>query len=441
MATIIGLFEGGTTGARDGTLISYGDAETNPYAFAALNTVYTLHYRAIDSVTGLDPIEDSTGNIAPTCPAGVVASFTSGGTFVTSPTAGATIVTGGNKPLYVKQTALSETAALNLVFGSLTWTTGTRVAQVGTVTPTAGDASVALSWADISGETGYEVRRATDSGMTANVVTLTTSLAAGSTSYTNNAANGNAPSNGTTYYYQVRGYDANGVGPWSTAVSATPYALLDEFSGAAISTTNWQVITGVSGTATEGSGVATLTVPGATSAAGITMKAVSYSRSTERRYRMRFKCSSLVSGIGIDLLMTFNATSIPSATVNSTALVAGRRVYTGLYNNAGSIGVNDYCKNAAGTHTVIAEPALSSMSTSAFYYICHDVKQNGGNWQWRTQILDSAGTTTLYAGTWRNFSDTQAAANTEYLIFGDIVNDANYGTLIFDEFIVLNAVP
>jgi hypothetical protein len=66
------------------------------------------------------------------------------------------------------------------------------------------------------------VQRATDSGFTANVVTLTSTLADGSTGYTNNSAGGNAPSNGTAYYYRVRAVDARGIGAYSATGSVTP---------------------------------------------------------------------------------------------------------------------------------------------------------------------------------------------------------------------------
>ena len=91
------------------------------------------------------------------------------------------------------------------------------------LTATPGDASVALSWNAVTNATGYTIERSTASDFSANLVQLASGVSG--TSYTNNAANGNAPANGTTYYYRVRatasGYTAS---DWSSGASATPAA-------------------------------------------------------------------------------------------------------------------------------------------------------------------------------------------------------------------------
>jgi chitodextrinase len=110
-------------------------------------------------------------------------------------------------------------AAGNWSSVSSTATCTTAPAQVGTVTATAGDASVALTWAAIAGATVYRVERATDSGFTANLITLSSSV--GTNAYTNNAAGGNTPANGTAYFYRVSA--SNGVfGLASAGATATP---------------------------------------------------------------------------------------------------------------------------------------------------------------------------------------------------------------------------
>jgi hypothetical protein len=219
-----GIESGGAnseTGLRTGTLVSISGV--SPLVLPAVGTVYTAYFRAIDDTTGDDPGQDSVTDTVFTPPAHLQVCATYNGTFTSSPLDVGVKCIGGNQPVYLKQTELAASTSAALTVGALEWAAGTRVAQVGTVTPTAGDASVALAWSAISGAAGYEVRRATDSGMSANLVVLTT--ACGTNAYTNNTGGGNAPANGTGYYYQVRAYAATGASPWSAASAvATPAA-------------------------------------------------------------------------------------------------------------------------------------------------------------------------------------------------------------------------
>jgi fibronectin type 3 domain-containing protein len=84
-------------------------------------------------------------------------------------------------------------------------------AQVTGLTATAHVQSVTLSWTASSGATSYNIYRGTMSGGEALITTST------STSYTNS---NRAP--GTTLYYEVSPVNANGEGPLSAEVSATP---------------------------------------------------------------------------------------------------------------------------------------------------------------------------------------------------------------------------
>lgn len=211
MANVVGLYENGTTGLMDGDLISSADAETNAFPFAALDTPYTLHYRVYDSVTGEDSGEDSMTNIAFTFPTGVVGCFTADGSYSATPSTDATIVTGGNQPIYVKQTARVETAAQNVTIGALEWTTGSRVAQVGAITAVYSTGQVALDWADVADASGYVIEY--DTAATFDVDPQTTTSTTSDKTIT-------GLTDGTAYYFRARAWDERGYGTWSATVSA-----------------------------------------------------------------------------------------------------------------------------------------------------------------------------------------------------------------------------
>jgi cellulose 1,4-beta-cellobiosidase len=83
------------------------------------------------------------------------------------------------------------------------------------LTATAGNAVVNLSWSASSNATSYSVKRASVSG--GPYATIASGLAG--TSYSDTAV-----SNGSTYYYVVSASNANGEGANSTQSSATPTA-------------------------------------------------------------------------------------------------------------------------------------------------------------------------------------------------------------------------
>nr|WP_224753658.1 glycoside hydrolase family 6 protein [Paenibacillus terricola] len=94
-------------------------------------------------------------------------------------------------------------------------TTVTTPAAPASLTATAGNAQVVLSWAASTGATSYNVKRATTSGGT--YTTVATGVTG--TSYTNTGL-----TNGTTYYYVVSAVNSAGESSNSSQASATPAA-------------------------------------------------------------------------------------------------------------------------------------------------------------------------------------------------------------------------
>lgn len=211
MALII--VTGGTTGGTDGTAISQGTG-LNPLTFLTINTVVNAHIR-----TEANESEDTTFTI----PSELSISFDGGSTWKTS--ADSPIAAGGigpaNRPIQLKQTTVASNATGTFTTSG-TYSLNTSPGQVtGLAVGSVSSGSIPLTWnaaTDNVAVANYRVRRATDSGMSVNLITLSSTV--GTTSYTNNSTNGNAPVDGTTYYYDVAAIDAAGnVGTASSVVS------------------------------------------------------------------------------------------------------------------------------------------------------------------------------------------------------------------------------
>ncbi|OGT56092.1 MAG: hypothetical protein A3E01_17650 [Gammaproteobacteria bacterium RIFCSPHIGHO2_12_FULL_63_22] len=111
---------------------------------------------------------------------------------------------------------IRETGAVDDYFTLVKTTTQSQVPLApATLSATAGNAQVSLSWAASSGATSYTVKRSTSNGGPYSM------LAAGiaTTAYTDATA-----SNGTTYYYVVSASNGTGESPDSSQASATPVA-------------------------------------------------------------------------------------------------------------------------------------------------------------------------------------------------------------------------
>ncbi len=157
------------------------------------------------------------------------------GYLATSPTFTFSNVTGGTVTLVSSRYARFTPSTTANALGGFTFTVtdnqsdsmsravGLRIIGSGTQTlPSAPQDLVAqaysqqivLGWSPVSGATSYKVKRATTSGGAYTVVATVTG-----TTYSNTGL-----TNGTTYYYVVSAANANGDGPDSAQVSATPVA-------------------------------------------------------------------------------------------------------------------------------------------------------------------------------------------------------------------------
>jgi fibronectin type 3 domain-containing protein len=150
--------------------------------------------------------------------------------------------------LYNRRLSSTENAAVqSYVAGKYGITMGGSTPALGaptSVVATAGNRSVALSWGAVSGAAGYRVYRSTTNG---GPYTLIGSPAA--TSFTSTGL-----TNGTTYYYVIRAYNASLESLNSLQVSARPASTLLSpptgvvaASGNASATLSWGAVTGATG--------------------------------------------------------------------------------------------------------------------------------------------------------------------------------------------------
>ena len=215
MASIIGLYTGGTTGALDGTLVSRG-TWAQSLVFASLNVAASLHYRVIDDVTFDDPGVDTNAQFTSTAPTGASVSVTGTGSWGSAVTCATAV--GANRPVFAKQVArqTSATAHLEVGTGGVAFATGTRLAAPADLVATPGSAQVALAWTAVTGATGHQARYRTaavgetPAGAWSAWVATTTSA---SHTFTGLTAL-------VEYDFEVTALDANGRGAAAAAAAA-----------------------------------------------------------------------------------------------------------------------------------------------------------------------------------------------------------------------------
>lgn len=292
------IVTGGTTGAADGTLVSSG----NKLTFSALNTAINAHIRCDDGYWSSDQ--------GFTLPAEVEVSFDGGSTWLGSGTNPNTApeIEDVNYPIKLRQTTSSASTS-----GSFTtdgsYTAITALSDVSGLSATPGDTQVALSWSAVTNRTYYNVQRATDSGFTANLVTLTSTWTATTLSDT-------GLTNGTTYYYRVK---AVGTGRYSDSAnwattSATPASSFTDNFSSLDTTSTWVAVTTGSGSVAASGGKAVISKPAQTDKASLVAKAQSIATSSTKTITALIDVSSWGGAFNqIGALQLVRKTSAPSS--------------------------------------------------------------------------------------------------------------------------------
>ena len=232
------IVTGGTTGAADGTLVS----SSNKIVFTALDGVVDCHIRADDDTYSADASFTMPSDGA------VQVSFDGGSTwkaFGTNPNSYGVDIGDLNVAIKLRQhsTAAASTGTFQT---DATTPAATALGQVTglTVTPN-GSGQLDLSWTALANRTYYKIERATDSGFTTGLTTLSSTATA--TTYSSTGL-----TNGTTYYFRVTGIGTGRYkdGTASTGVSGTPSAIAtlraDDF--------NHNAGSAITGTASTGTG-------------------------------------------------------------------------------------------------------------------------------------------------------------------------------------------
>ena len=190
------------------------------------------------------------------------------------------------------------------------------------LTATAGNAQVALSWTGSGGATSYNVYRGTSSGGESS-----TPVATGitSTSYTNTGL-----TNGTEYYFKVAAVDSAGISAESSEASATPAAPTVPAAPTGLAATPGNAQVGLSWTAS--SGATSYNVYRGTSSGGESSTAI--------------------------------ATGITSTSYTNTGLTNGTKYYFKIA-AVNSAGTSAESSEASATPSVAIPPAPTGLSASA----------------------------------------------------------------------------
>lgn len=184
------IVTGGTTGAADGTLVS----SSNKIVFTALDTPVDCHMRADNDTYSADTsfTMPSDGQVQ--------VSFDGGSTwkaFATNPNSYGADIGDLNVAIKLRQHAPGASSTGTFQTDSTT-PASTALGQVAGLSVTPGNASNSLSWTALANRTYYKIERATNSGFTTGLTTLSSTATA--TTYSDTGL-----TNGTTYWYRVTG--------------------------------------------------------------------------------------------------------------------------------------------------------------------------------------------------------------------------------------------
>ncbi len=387
------IVTGGTTGAADGTLVSSG----NPLVIAALNTAIDAHIRCDDGYWSNDQSFD--------VPAELEVSFNGGSTWydnadepITAPE-----IYAVNVPIKIRQTTAAASSSGSFTTDG-TYTAITALGQVtgGSVTRTSTTQSD-LSWSALSNRTYYKIERATDSGFTANLTTLSSTATATTYSDTTCAAD-------TTYYYRVRGLGTGRYSDGTVSATLTSSHKIQAYyesvlTGIATPRHYWK-LTETSGTAFTDSGSNAITINGTSiSAAGTTgpdgvAKAVLHPGGSGK-YLASASALQLNGITTWTWIFWFKAVSWPAS--GTTAKVA-ELIDAGASTSYFLVGKDVY--GTADTFGIAA--LMDSVTTSANY---STTKPASGSWHMFAAVFDSALSGTAKLKTYMDGSAQGTATN------------------------------
>nr|WP_246070607.1 glycoside hydrolase family 6 protein [Paenibacillus kobensis] len=266
-------------------------------------------------------------------------------------------------------------------------TNPTVPAAPASLTATAGNAQVALSWAASSGATSYTVKRATTSGGPyTNVATNVTA-----TSYTNTGL-----TNGTTYYYVVSASNSAGTSANSAQASATPQATvsvpaapanLTATAGNAQATLTWTASSGATSynvkRATTSGGAYTTVATGVT---GTTYSNTGLTNGTTYYYVVTAVNSAGESANSAQASATPQATvTVPAAPASLTATAGNAQATLTWTASSGATSYNvKRATTSGGAYTTVATGVTGTTYTNTgltngttYYYVVSAVNSAG----------------------------------------------------------------
>jgi hypothetical protein len=227
------------------------------------------------------------------------------------------------------------------------FTTGTRVGQVGTVTLTAGDGQLTAEWSAVSSADGYEVQYKASSSSTwldASDVTSPSVIT--------------GLSSDTAYDVRVRAWDERGVGAWSATASATTAwgTLIDAgfengTTDATIGSPWSNVVQATYSTADKKVGAKSAKIVGSGTVAGGLFDASAATSMTHDTAEYRAWINPTTTNTGFSIMESTTSASLPAAADRAVSMRFSNAGNVEIYTNrSGYTGYTQNAYTAVGTY-------------------------------------------------------------------------------------------